>query len=489
MQELTDDQLDGLFRKSTEEFEPEFDAAAWQAMQQQLNDRDKTLFWGKLLRWGVPALVLLITGSSWYVYENRSPRPVATVNVKGGLPTNEIVLGTRNEKRSNHAAKLTHQQSLPDQSVSVQAQAKVSQAKVPAEPKPLIEEVSATESPKKPEPATIQRNGVAVVRSLDVARGIAASSPIPFTTPAARPTKVARSHRAKATSRQAASTAGFTQSRAIASAYQNPVTSRLDFGSTKPDQSLTESAFPVTLVGLDTLANKPAKWPVATALSQHEVTQPVVEASPITLPPVRQMSLSVRLLVSPDLSSVGLKDFQRPGTNFGALLEYQFANRWRVQAGVLRSVKVYESAAGRYEWGTNSWPVQPESVYGRCNMLDIPLNLRYDFALRPRPDGRQNRWFVSGGVTTYIMLREDYSYNYANPDDPRINDRAREWTTSTGSYGFSHLNVSAGYERAFGKRLSWQVEPFVKVPLKGVGYYKLNLISTGAFFSLRYKLR
>jgi hypothetical protein len=87
------------------------------------------------------------------------------------------------------------------------------------------------------------------------------------------------------------------------------------------------------------------------------------------------------------------------------------------------------------------------------------------------------------------MLQEDYSYNYANPDDPRINDRAREWTTSTGSYGFSHLNVSAGYERAFGKRLSWQVEPFVKVPLKGVGYYKLNLISTGAFFSLRYKLR
>jgi hypothetical protein len=122
-------------------------------------------------------------------------------------------------------------------------------------------------------------------------------------------------------------------------------------------------------------------------------------------------------------------------------------------------------------------------------MLDIPLNMRYDFALQARPDGRQNRWFASAGITTYVMLREDYSYKYANPDDPRINYKAREWSTNTGGYGFSHLNVSAGYERAFGKRLSWQVEPFLKIPLKGVGYYKLNLISTGAFFSLRYKLR
>jgi hypothetical protein len=120
-------------------------------------------------------------------------------------------------------------------------------------------------------------------------------------------------------------------------------------------------------------------------------------------------------------------------------------------------------------------------------MLDIPINLRYDLALTPRRSALPpSRWFVSAGTTTYYMLREDYTYNYDNPTDPKI--KYRDWTTETGRYGFSQLNVSAGYERAFTQRLFWQVEPFLKVPLRGVGFYKVNLLSTGAFFSLRYKL-
>ncbi|QKZ15511.1 hypothetical protein [Spirosoma sp. KUDC1026] len=487
MQELTDDQLDGLFRKSAEEFEPEFDAAAWQAMQQQLNDRDKTLFWSKLLRWGMPALVLLlVTGGSWYVYENRWPKPAAAINVTAGSSI-EVPVAKQDGEPIFHSVKPPYEQLLPDQPAPVQDEPTRVGEVITAIPGGPAE--ARTETAKK---ITESRISVPTSRRSEVvrARVVPSSAPTsaPFVPSTDRRVGVSQSRKPSTTAHRGASAATFVQRNVPPPVYQNPVASRPNDGSLNPDQLVPETALPVALPGLDTLANKQARWPAADALSRHEVAQPVVDV-PMVTPSVQERSFNVRLLVSPDLSSVGLKDFQRPGTNFGALLEYQFATRWRVQAGVLRSVKVYESPAGRYEWSSNTWLVQPESVYGRCNMLDIPLNLRYDFALRPRPDGRKNRWFVSSGVTTYIMLREDYSYNYANPVDPMINDRARQWTTSTGGYGFSHLNVSAGYERTFSKRLSWQIEPFFKVPLKGVGYYKLNLISTGAFFSLRYKLR
>jgi hypothetical protein len=208
-----------------------------------------------------------------------------------------------------------------------------------------------------------------------------------------------------------------------------------------------------------------------------------------------QKGMSVRFAVSPDLSGIGLKDFSRPGTNVGLLLEYRMASRWSVQAGVIRSTKVYKASTTEYDLPdyTAKWRVQPQSVSGRCSMLDIPLNLRYDVALRPRSnDLPPSRWFVSGGVTTYIMKKEDYTYIYAEKDKshvyPNTSPSMTEWHGKTGAYGFSQLNLSMGYEQAFSRRLSWQVEPFVKVPLKGVGYYKINLLSTGAFFSLRYKL-
>lgn len=197
--------------------------------------------------------------------------------------------------------------------------------------------------------------------------------------------------------------------------------------------------------------------------------------------------MSVRFVVSPDLSTVGLKNFARPGTNVGLMLEYRLARRWSIQAGALWSTKVYN--ANEVPAYTSYWSVKPEGVSGRCSLFDIPINLRYDFALPTRPDGQtQTRWFVSGGATTYIMQQEDYDYKYANPDDPHIYPNRRGWHGTTGRYNFSQLNLSVGYEQTLSRRLSWQAEPFMKVPLQGVGYYKINLLSTGAFLSLRYKL-
>ena len=74
MSELTDDQLDGLFRKSAEEFDPPFDSAAWQDMKARLDANDRTVPTSgasqvkNILRWGLPVVLLLLL-VGWFVYQ------------------------------------------------------------------------------------------------------------------------------------------------------------------------------------------------------------------------------------------------------------------------------------------------------------------------------------------------------------------------------------------------------------------------------------
>ncbi|UFH54852.1 hypothetical protein [Spirosoma sp. KNUC1025] len=241
---------------------------------------------------------------------------------------------------------------------------------------------------------------------------------------------------------------------------------------------------------LTELTIRPARWPKSLPFVGRDVAaKPDTTVSQVKPKLAPERGLSIRAVVAPDLSSIGLKNLSRPGTNIGLVLEYRLASRWSVQAGVIQSTKVYRALPEDYTPPAGAWKGggKPINVDGICNMIDIPINIRYDIILKPHANKQLvNRWFVSGGATSYIMEQENYDYNYASHTMPYPKTYGVD--TTTGGYKFSHLNLSIGYERAFSKRLSWQIEPFMKVPIKGVGLFNINLMSTGAFFSIRYKL-
>jgi hypothetical protein len=82
------------------------------------------------------------------------------------------------------------------------------------------------------------------------------------------------------------------------------------------------------------------------------------------------------------------------------------------------------------------------------------------------------------------MLSEKYNYSY----DSYAPYLKPSWSgRSTGEHYFSVANLSAGYERNMGRSLSLQVEPFLKLPLGGVGFGKVKLISSGVFLSVKYR--
>ena len=540
MSELTDDQLDGLFRKSAEEFDPPFDPAAWQDMKTRLDTHDRTVTggaptWKNLLRWGIVGIVLLLLlGGVWFSYQNavRSPvgsklllpdnehQPEASTaaslkrtsaselgktgpaqKTPSDLPTNQP---GRNEQlnEANQPAIAVEggvEPNTPDRRLD-RAITRASETKLSATEKSpnavLLTDKVAGEQKKKSEigpsarsetafPTTVRREKRTVLNRVGRKSG---------NRPSTRK-QVETSLNRRETAFSSMSTDIANMSSSGKKQVQNRLESkRLADGNTfstvasnAPVPEIDKAEF-VSLPTLSELAIRPALWPAALAFRGRDVVAQPDTTARKSVPKSEPMrGFSVRLAVAPDLSAIGLKNFTRPGTNLGILLEYRLASRWSVQAGVIQSTKVYRALPTEYtasygEWGGH---VTPLSIDGRCNMLDIPINIRYDLIQHPQTDGRlMSRWFISGGITSYIINKEHYVYNY--PTLSYAQNPGRD--AATGGYGFSQLNLSAGYERAINKRLSWQIEPFIKAPLKGVGYFKTNLLSTGAFFSIRYKL-
>ena len=218
---------------------------------------------------------------------------------------------------------------------------------------------------------------------------------------------------------------------------------------------------------------------------------PEVEVKEADIPPVFEQvkavsekesipKFAVRFSYSPDISSVGLKNFTKPGTAVSLLVEYAILAKLYIQSGVARSSKVYKANGGEYVW-PSSWDdqtVRPYSTDATCKVIEIPLNLRYDIT-----NGARSRWFVGAGVSSYYMQNEKYIYNYKRG---ATGVKWPDWDGSTGWYLLSHINASAGYEYRVSKKLSLLAEPYVRIPVKKVGFGKVDLFTTGVWFSIRY---
>jgi hypothetical protein len=191
--------------------------------------------------------------------------------------------------------------------------------------------------------------------------------------------------------------------------------------------------------------------------------------------------LSIRAAISPDISKVGSNTIHRIGRNWGGFLEYRFSKRLVLQAGVLNSMKYYDAYPEQYNWIWGKPASKLMEVEAICNMLDFPVGIRYDIVANVK-----SRIFGSMGITTYKMMNENYDYNYEDNTNPNI--KWHNWNGKTGTYFSSNLNLSIGFEKQISKSLTVQVEPFVKAPLRSIGFGKVPLITYGMMFSASYPI-
>lgn len=198
-----------------------------------------------------------------------------------------------------------------------------------------------------------------------------------------------------------------------------------------------------------------------------------------SLQPFKRWSFGV--LVSFDMSATGLDGFTKPGIMLGLQAEYNISRKWSIQSGVSYSVKNY-SALGS-EYNTSAWPGGRSdnllTAAARCFIIDIPINIRRYF------EGKNgNRWFVNTGVSTYLMLREDYDYAYATQNP---NWALTGQVKGDNNHLFGIANLSFGYETNLNKKFRLAVEPFMKLPLTGIGQGEVKFLSFGTNLIFKFK--
>lgn len=203
--------------------------------------------------------------------------------------------------------------------------------------------------------------------------------------------------------------------------------------------------------------------------------------------PSRQLPSSrfaVGLVVSPDLSTVGsISNFYEPGYKIGLEMEYRLTRNLGITAGVIQSKVRYTARGNEYSPPQGYWSggVLPSETVGVCSLIDIPISLKYNFLQMNR-----SRLFVTAGLSSYIMQSEDYRFDYANGYSGQV----QSWSENTGTrHWFSNANFSLGYEFDLRSNWSLKAEPFIKVPLKEVGWGNVKLYSLGSFVSINYKIQ
>lgn len=167
----------------------------------------------------------------------------------------------------------------------------------------------------------------------------------------------------------------------------------------------------------------------------------------------------------PDVNTTRSFTGMRSGFTGGLLLRYHVNNRIYFSTGAAYTKKLYKASPKEYN---TPYPGTYTKIDADCDVIDVPLNIHYVFADRPA-----GRWNVSAGVSTYFMLREKYDYYY-----PNYYKRTRVFSNQNQHY-FSVLNISAGWEKNTKGRVNWGLQPYVKIPLGGVGEGEVKLFSAG----------
>ncbi|WP_221394679.1 hypothetical protein [Dyadobacter sp. NIV53] len=497
MIELPDDELDKLFRKSSEELDPDYEPKDWNALSKRLDREDGKTPAAWFRKWWVAGLLALLVPVGLGVYyllsDSNSDKENAEYRTNSKITESKSVIPSG----SKEAKSLEEVKNNPVESGGTGA------GKTTAENEKAVESssletpesdkvVSKTVDAEKPENAKIlprsqSKTGGVYLEPNRSRRKVGEGAFYSYKNKSRNRNKIGIEKSLTRNSDEEeiaeARNSGFALNKSVSgkkagevnvSAAQNN-----SLTITKPDSSAEESRLLLsagTLPHLPFSQVKPLQFPAIELSKTIETPEPPQQEKQNEPYP----KMAFRFGYSPDLSTVGLKNFSKPGSAVSLMIEYALIRKLYLQVGVVRSVKVYNAKAGEYEWPSDWKPqkVYPTSVDGTCKIFEIPLNLRYDISQSDR-----SRWFAGAGVSSYYMGNEKYIYNYP---EHTYGDVWRDYETKTGWYLLSHANASIGYEYRISKKLSLLAEPYVKIPIKKVGYGKVDLFTAGMWLSIRY---
>jgi hypothetical protein len=194
--------------------------------------------------------------------------------------------------------------------------------------------------------------------------------------------------------------------------------------------------------------------------------------------PANRAVFALSALASSDLNGSNPLQGGRIGGNFGGLFSVT-VNKWTFSTGAMYSIKPYQESYANYHT-SYVFQTNPTNIGVNCRMIDIPFDVNYQ-VYRAHAD----KVTIGSGLSSYIILREDYKFNYATP-----------YTYGPAGYSvvnqnrniFGVLNLDATYEHQINSKFGIAFQPYVKLPFSTVGASQARLQSTGVAVSLNWNL-
>jgi len=214
-------------------------------------------------------------------------------------------------------------------------------------------------------------------------------------------------------------------------------------------------------------------------------------ATPITLGKKKNSSghiarpLTFGFSVSPDFASVHSVAGDKPGRSIGLTMDYQVLDGFYIGTGLLFTRKNYTANPDNFHAPRDSYRTftsnKVDLIKGSFDMVEIPLNLRYDFRANSN-----TVFFISGGASSYLLTSEHSQYYFDYFGIPTCLNFDKRLEPKNKNYLFSSVNLSMGVETGISNSLSLLVAPYVKIPTSGMGLGQVQITSVGLNFALRY---
>jgi hypothetical protein len=193
-------------------------------------------------------------------------------------------------------------------------------------------------------------------------------------------------------------------------------------------------------------------------------------------------AIAITLHAGRDVSAIHFSNPGKRKTISGVGIQYQLNRHFALRSGFLKTDKVYTAQPSDYHPGTSytPWGYKLQSIDGNCRVYEVPVSISYTF----KPGNKLN-FFMAAGVTSMVMKKEDYQYHYKSNSGQYKG--YHYGIANKNEHLFSSADIAVGVEKKMGYRFFFKAEPYLRVPLKSVGYGNIRLKSAGILLTAGFK--
>jgi hypothetical protein len=186
------------------------------------------------------------------------------------------------------------------------------------------------------------------------------------------------------------------------------------------------------------------------------------------------------LVVGPGFNTIKNQEFKKAGWNIGVVGGYYFSNKFSAETGLLFSHKYYTTMGDNFSM-KEIGPAMPSAmkimaVDGFSKMIEIPLSFRYDFI-----QNNKRSFFPSAGFSSYILTNENNQYHTSmNGAESMMYGTYKK----NKRYFAASIDFGIGYAQKFGNKNNIRFQPYLQIPLKGIGVGDLQIMGAGIHVAL-----